>query len=93
MLFCLALLITGVTQILARVESGVSGRQPGEVRASPLPTTALGPVGDSKSSSHAELQPSRCSTSQPRHAGGREKLQPNWTCVLPSGRLIKLRCS
>jgi hypothetical protein len=38
-------------------------------------------------------RPSRCSTSQPRHPGGREKSQPNCTCVLPSGRLLTLRCS
>jgi hypothetical protein len=37
--------------------------------------------------------PSRCSTSQPRHPGGSEKFQPNWTCVFPSGMLVTLRCS
>src|ERR1051326_8467933 len=54
--------------------------------------TRLRPANAS-SGPRSSSRPSKCSTSQPRHPGGREKFQPNCTCVRPSGRLTTDRCS
>jgi hypothetical protein len=54
--------------------------------------TRLRPANAS-SGPRSSSRPSKCSTSHPRHPGGRENFQPNCTCVLPSGRLTRVRCS